>query len=112
VRKVRQLFDAVLPDELLLMKIGEPLAIMQSFDDGWCVVGRQNGLMVNTAKSLFKSAPQQESNIELGVVPAWCFIKPMSGVRVERPVRSTSLGITVNMDGPATRSDLISWSNF
>ena len=111
-RKVRQLFDPVLPDELLLTKIGERLRIVQSFDDGWCVVGRDNSLMANTAKSLFKSTPQPESDVELGVVPAWCFIKPLNGVKVERPVRSTSLGITVNVDGPATRSDLISWSNF
>lgn len=112
VRKVRQLFEPVLPDELLLTKVGEQLTIVQSFDDGWCVVGRENGLMVHTAKSLFKSSPQPEGDIELGVVPAWCFIKPMQGVRVERPVRSTSLGVTVNVDGPALRNDLVSWSNF
>jgi len=109
---VRQLFDPVLPDELLLTKIGEQLTIVQSFDDGWCVVGRDNGSMVNTTKSLFKSSSQQEGDVELGVVPAWCFVKPMNGVRVERPVRSTSLGITVNVDGLGARSDLISWSNF
>lgn len=112
VRKVRQLFEPVLPDELLLTTVGEPLRIVQSFDDGWCVVGRENASMVHTAKSLFGSSPQPEGNIELGVVPAWCFLKPMQGVRVERPVRNTSLGITVNVDGPSSRSDLISWSNF
>lgn len=112
VRKVRQLFEPVLPDELLLAKVGEQLNIVQSFDDGWCVVGRESSLAVPTAKSLFKSSSQPENNIELGVVPAWCFIKPLQGVRVERPVRSTSLGITVNVDGPSSRSELMSWSNF
>ena len=112
VRKVKQLFEPVLPDELLLTKVGEQLTIVQSFDDGWCVVGRENSSMVHATKSLFKSSPQPENNAELGVVPAWCFIKPMQGVRVERPVRSTSLGITVNVDGPTSRSDLMSWSNF
>jgi len=112
VRKVRQLFEPVLPDELLLTNVGEQLTIVQSFDDGWCVVERENASMVHTAKSLFKASPQPESNIELGAVPAWCFVKPMQGVRVERPVRSTSLGITVNFDGPSARSSLISWSNF
>lgn len=111
-RKVKQIFEPVLPDELLLTRVGEQLTIVQSFDDGWCVVGRESGTVVHTAKSLFKSSPQPESNIELGAVPAWCFIKPMQGVRVERPVRSSSLGITVNIEGPSSRHDLISWSNF
>ncbi len=101
-----------MPDELLLTSIGEQLRIVQSFDDGWCVVGRKNGLVLQTAKSLFKSTPLPENDVELGVVPAWCFIKPMNGVRVERPVRSSSLGITVNMEGPSARDDLVSWSNF
>lgn len=101
-----------MPDELLLTSIGEQLRVVQSFDDGWCVVGRKNGLVLQTAKSLFKSPPLPENDVELGVVPAWCFIKPMNGVRVERPVRSSSLGITVNMERPTARDDLVSWSNF
>lgn len=113
-RKVRQLFSPVLPDELLLTKLGEHLTVVQSFDDGWCVVGRENNAMFHTAKSLFKQTPVAENNVELGVVPAWCFLKPVKGLRAERPVRSTSLGVTVQMDGPgsASRGDLISWSNF
>ncbi len=42
-RKVRQVFDPVLPDEILV-KLGEQLTIVQSFDDGWCVVGREGGV--------------------------------------------------------------------
>jgi len=115
-RKVRQLFSPVLPDELLLGRLGEKLVVVQSFDDGWVVVGRENNLATPMAKSLFKSpsGPPVESNIEMGVVPAWCFLKPVKGLRAERPVRSSSLGITVQMDGPgfSSRDEIMSWSNF
>ena len=109
-RKVRQTFEPVLPDELL-PSLGERLTVVQSFDDGWCVVGRENSTFVHTAKSLFKSQ-EPGGNIELGVVPAWCFLKPVKGLRAERPIRSSSLGVTVNMEGPTSRNDMISWSNF
>ena len=111
-RKVRQLFDPVLPDELLT-RLGEHLTVVQSFDDGWCVVGRENASLVHTAKSLFKSTPEPENSVELGVVPAWCFLKPVKGLRAERPMRVSSLGITVNLDAPgSSRNELVSWSNF
>jgi hypothetical protein len=113
-RKVRQTFDPVLPDELLV-RASDQLTLVQSFDDGWCVVGREGTSLVHTAKSLFKSTSAPEDNVELGVVPAWCFLKPVKGLRAERPVRSTSLGITVNLDGPgfaSGRNELHSWSNF
>ena len=109
-RKVRQTFEPVLPDELLPL-LGERLTVVQSFDDGWCVVGRENSTFVHTAKSLFKSQ-EPGGNIEIGVVPAWCFLKPVKGLRAERPIRSSSLGVTVNMEGPSSRNDMISWSNF
>lgn len=115
-RKVRQLFNPVLPDELLLTGLGEKLIVVQSFDDGWVVVGRENSFATPVAHSLFKSSskPPAENNIEMGVVPAWCFLKPVKGLRAERPVRGTSLGITVQMDGPgfSSRDELMSWSNF
>ncbi|KAK0463806.1 uncharacterized protein EV420DRAFT_1618708 [Desarmillaria tabescens] len=113
-RKIRQLFNPILPDELVTT-LGERLTVVQSFDDGWCVVGRESTSNFNNAKSLFKSpSAQAEPNVELGVVPAWCFIKPVKGLKAERPVRSTSLGITVQMEGPAfsSREEIISWSNF
>ena len=109
-RKVRQISEPVLPDELLPL-LGERLTVVRSFDDGWCVVGRENSTFVHSAKSLFKSQEPGE-NIEIGVIPAWCFLKPVKGLRAERPIRSTSLGVTVNMDGPSSRNELISWSNF
>jgi hypothetical protein len=109
-RKVRQKFEPVLPDELLPL-LGERLTVVQSFDDGWCVVGRENSTFVHTAKSLFKSQ-ELGGNIEIGVVPAWCFLKPVKGLRAERPIRNSSLGVTVNMEGPSSRNEMISWSNF
>lgn len=113
-QKVRQMFDPVLPDELLLSRIGEQLTLVQSFDDGWCLVGRESGAFVSNAKSLFKTNVAPESEVELGVVPAWCFLKSVPGLRTERPIRSTSLGITVQLSGPnnSSREETISWSNF
>ncbi|KAK7033058.1 hypothetical protein R3P38DRAFT_3313134 [Favolaschia claudopus] len=113
-RKVRQLFTPVLPDELLLTAPGESLTVVQSFDDGWVVVGRNNGAASTQPKSLFKSsAPTGSDSVELGVVPAWCFLKPVKGLRAERPVRSSSLGITVQVNSPfASRAEILSWSNF
>lgn len=109
-RKVRQRFEPVLPDELLPV-LGERLTVVRSFDDGWCVVGRENSTFVHSAKSLFKSQ-EPGDHFEIGVVPAWCFLKQVKGLRAERPIRCTSLGVTVNMDGPSSRNELISWSNF
>ena len=102
VRRVRQTFTPILPDEPVL-SMGERVTIMQAFDDGWCVIGRE--------------APYGKTGeIELGTVPAWCFVKPMKGLRSERPVRSSSLGVTVQMEswneGPEKREDILSWSNF
>ena len=113
-RKVRQLFNPVLPDELLISTPGEQLTVIQSFDDGWCLVGKDHSTFMSAPKSLFKQDTTSDSNIELGVVPAWCFIKPLKGLRVERPVRSSSLGITVQLQGPgfSSRDEIISWSNF
>lgn len=109
-RKVRQIFDPVLPDELLV-RIGEPVTLVQSFDDGWCVVGREGGSLAQQT-SMFR--PADGPAMEMGVVPAWVFVKPIKGLRAERPIRSTSLGITVQLDAPgfSSREECISWSNF
>ncbi|KAH9923256.1 uncharacterized protein B0H18DRAFT_955946 [Fomitopsis serialis] len=97
-RKVRQLFHPTLPDELVL-NLGERVTIVNTFDDGWCIVGRD---------SVF--AP---GDVDLGAVPAWVFVKPIKGLRAERPIRTTSLGVTVTLDMPgAARQDVVSWSNF
>lgn len=98
-RQVRQVFTPILPDELLLT-LGESVSILRSFDDGWCIVARPKPYGT-------------DGEAELGAVPAWCFVKPMKGLRSERPVRSTSLGVTVQMDNDVQpRNDIISWSNF
>ncbi|OBZ72100.1 hypothetical protein A0H81_07741 [Grifola frondosa] len=73
----------------------------KSFDDGWCIVGRDS--MMNPGDA------------ELGAAPAWCFLKPVKGLRAERPMRISSLGVTVNLDvGPGFegRDNVMSWSNF
>lgn len=99
-KKVRQLFDPVLPDELVV-SLGETLTTVQSFDDGWCIVGRD---------SMFKPG-----EVELGAVPAWCFVKPVKGLRAERPMRVSSLGVTVDLGAAPSvgpRDNVMSWSNF
>ncbi|EKM58255.1 uncharacterized protein PHACADRAFT_252445 [Phanerochaete carnosa HHB-10118-sp] len=97
-RKVRQMFNPVLPDELVV-SLGESLTVVNSFDDGWCIVGRD---------SVFKPG-----EVELGAIPAWCFMKPVQGLRAERPMRTSSLGVTVTLEAePGARNDVISWSNF
>jgi hypothetical protein len=52
-------------------------------------------------------------NVELGMPPLGVFLKPVKGLRAERPIRSSSLGVTVQMDElDPERNDMISWSNF
>ncbi|KAK7690921.1 hypothetical protein QCA50_006024 [Cerrena zonata] len=95
-RKIRQIFNPVLPDELVI-SVGERVTVINSFDDGWCIVGRDGFGGV----------------VEMGALPAWCFVKPSPGLRTDRPLRTSSLGVTVNMDaGSGSRQDVISWSNF
>ena len=109
-RKIRQLFDPVLPDELTV-RLHERVTLVQTFDDAWCVVGRVAPAQAAQQTSLFRPA---EAAVDMGVVPAWVFIKPVKGLRAERPIRSTSLGITVRIDAPgfSSRDECISWSNF
>ncbi|KAG1804823.1 uncharacterized protein HD556DRAFT_1261551 [Suillus plorans] len=98
-RSVRQFFQPVLPDELPLSRSGEQLHILQSFDDGWCLVVQNNSL--------------RSHNVQLGFVPAWVFVKPTKGLSVERPIRSSSAGmLQAGLDAPESRETVISWSNF
>ncbi|KIJ67093.1 hypothetical protein HYDPIDRAFT_85470 [Hydnomerulius pinastri MD-312] len=117
-RPVRQLFEPVLPDELSLARQGECLTVLQSFDDGWCLVARDTSRL--SRSSLFNpsrlSSRMKSSgdNIELGLVPAWVFVKPMKGLTVARPVRSASVNVLQTaQDGEApSREAVLSWSNF
>ncbi|KAJ8468177.1 hypothetical protein ONZ51_g9808 [Trametes cubensis] len=99
-KKVRQIFDPVLPDELVVV-LGQSLTVVQNYDDGWCIVGRDSML--------------KPGDVEVGAVPAWIFLKPVKGLRAERPMRVSSLGVTVNLDPPPSfeqRDNIMSWSNF
>ncbi|KZT02623.1 uncharacterized protein LAESUDRAFT_716819 [Laetiporus sulphureus 93-53] len=93
-RKVRQVFAAELPDELQL-SLGEQLVVVQTFNDGWCVVGRESRT--------------RSGDIELGVVPGCVFARFIEGVRVTRPPRSSSFGVSVTLDCPGGPS--FEWSN-
>lgn len=104
-------FSPLLPDELVLKQgMREQVTVLQTYDDGWCIVARTN-----------------MGVLEIGAVPEWVF-----GLRKDeeavRPMRSTSLGVTVNVpvldeggdnDGShwalamtSSRASIISWSNF
>lgn len=119
-RKVRQLFNPVLPDELVLA-LGEALTVVHSYDDGWCIVGRESSIFAAAAAAsagsdAFGQHAQPVDKAELGAVPAWVFVKPVKGLRAERPMRSTSLGVTVELSAPSapfsSREECVSWSNF
>ncbi|KAG8711367.1 hypothetical protein FRC11_002992 [Ceratobasidium sp. 423] len=98
-RKVQTAFPPLLPDELVL-SVGEKVTLLQTFDDEWCVVGRD-----------------RFGEVEVGAVPAFVFTKLRAGEKIERPMRSTSLGVQVEMSSApgaawSSREEVISWSNF
>ncbi len=103
-RKILQTYTPILPDELLV-SLGESFTLVQSFDDGWCIVGRDRAP---------NSGARTPENIELGVIPEWCFVPPVIGLLMDRPIRSSSLGITAHKDSPrsSSRDEILSWSNF
>jgi hypothetical protein len=117
-RKVRQLFAPVLPDELVL-SLGEAITVLHSYDDGWVIVGRADTASPFAAAatasqgSAFGQGKRTQDCAEVGAVPAWVFVKPVKGLRAERPLRSSSLGVTIAANAPAgARPELMSWSNF
>ncbi|CAE7223567.1 unnamed protein product [Rhizoctonia solani] len=98
-RKVQTVFPPLLPDELVLA-VGERVTLLQTFDDEWCIVGRD-----------------RFGEVEVGAVPAFVFTKLRSSEKIERPMRSTSLGVQVEMSSApgaawSSRDEVISWSNF
>ncbi|KIM84142.1 hypothetical protein PILCRDRAFT_399459 [Piloderma croceum F 1598] len=93
---VRQVFTPVLPDELRLTRLGECLTVVKSFDDGWCIASRARYCPPYPESSC--TSKVDSNGVELGAVPAWCFIKPVNGLRSERPFRRSSLGITMDVD--------------
>ncbi|KAG6374462.1 hypothetical protein JVT61DRAFT_4505 [Boletus reticuloceps] len=105
-RIVQQPFEPTLPDELSL-QCGEHLSVLQSFDDGWCVVARET-----SRRSILFVGVNNEDNIDIGLVPTWVFVKSLEGVASTRPIRSTSLNALRLGQNPATRDMITSWSNF
>lgn len=99
-RSVRQLFKPVLPDELPLTRVGEYLNVLESFEDGWCLVIRE---IWRARRSSFASMlsfldrdrqiANSSNQLHIGVVPAWVFVKPLKGLTVERPIRSSSVNV-------------------
>ncbi|KAH9838531.1 uncharacterized protein C8Q71DRAFT_751702 [Rhodofomes roseus] len=94
MRKVRQVFTRALPDELAVT-LGEHLAILQRFDDNWCVVGRESR--------------GRRGDVEFGAVPAWVFTRPEEGVRPIRPIRTSSLNVRISLEAPGGPS--FAWTN-
>ncbi len=99
-------FSPLLPDELVISK-GEDVTIVESYDDGWSIVARVHVGM-----------------LEVGAVPDWVFGIPdgeMEELATMRPMRSTSLGVKVDLrvlepvngkSGVSYRDSTISWANF
>jgi hypothetical protein len=105
---VRQVFTPVLPDELRLTRLGECLTVVKSFDDGWCIASRARYCPPYHLNPESPYTSKIDSNgVELGAVPAWCFIRPVNGLCSERPVRRSSLGITMDVGMTLTPGDLV-----
>lgn len=123
---VVQTFQPLLPDELGLRE-GERLGVLRHFDDQWCIVTRET-LRSNPGVG---GTPRLNSGVlEIGACPAWVFETRRPPEGFTRPMRSSSLGVTVSMRMPATapipepaapaapakpwaaREEVISWSNF
>lgn len=118
-RIVRQKFSPLLPDELLLGKVGETLTIIKPFDDSWCLVSRKDYSALDISQDASRLAVRGD---HLGVVPAWCFVEPAArghkGHKPQRPVRRSSAGISEEMDVQfamekgSRGSKGLSWSDF
>lgn len=125
-RPVRQLFEPVLPDELSLTRLGEYFTILESFDDGWCLVIKDNSrprrssitsaiLAFRGRNSTALSGDTAEgTQLDIGLVPAWVFVKPMKGLTVERPMRVSSVdALKLGLGGAEpSRDTMVSWSHF
>jgi len=114
---VHQIFTPILPDELRLTRLGERLAVVRSFDDGWCIVScpkYRSPCHSNTGSP--HSTKSDMNGMKLGVVPFWCFVKPVDGLRSERPIRRSSLGILDNATGFSPRDrkkgGIVNWPAF
>ena len=123
MRTVMQTFQPLLPDELGL-RMGEQLGVLRHFDDQWCIVARE---AVPSRPGVGGPPGLNGGALEIGACPAWVFESQLPPEGFARPMRSSSLGITVSMRVPAPapmpdpaapfkpwaiREEVISWSNF
>jgi hypothetical protein len=123
IRRVTQTFRPLLPDELGL-RIGEQLGVLRHYDDQWCIIARDT----SSSNPGVGAPPGLNGGVfEIGACPVWVFESQQPPDGFTRPMRSSSLGITVSMRVPApapmpdattslkpwaTREEVISWSNF
>lgn len=120
---VVQTFQPLLPDELGLRE-GERLGVLRHFDDQWCIVTRETP---NSNPGVGGTPGSNGGVLEIGACPAWVFEPRPPPEGFTRPMRSSSLGVTVSMRMPAiapvpepaapakpwaAREEVISWSNF
>lgn len=118
MKTVVRAFPPLLPDELVL-RPGEEVFVLQEFDDGWCVVAREglglggpptppgllegedgvNSLSNSNSNINNGSNTQGQARVlEMGTCPIWVFEE--DNTEFSRPMRSTSLGVTVSMRLP------------
>lgn len=108
-RPVHQLFQPALPDELALTRYGEGLTVLQSFDDGWCLVARD----ISGASRASHLSTSSGDKADIGLVPAWVFVEPLKSNSITRPFRSSSINALRLVHNPADARDaVISWSFF
>jgi len=105
-RTVNLMFSPLLPDELVL-KLHEKVVVLETYDDGWCICARVHLGM-----------------LEVGAIPEHCFEAQATGAGMDRPMRSSSLGVTVDLrvieemesgggrKKGGVRDSVMSWSNF
>jgi len=120
---VAETFQPLLPDELALRK-GEQLGVLRHFDDQWCIVTRET---TRSNPGVGGSPGLNSGVLEIGACPAWVFEPRRPPEGFTRPMRSSSLGVTVSVRMPVTapvpepsapfkpwaaREEVISWSNF
>ena len=123
MRTVMQTFQPLLPDELGL-HVGEQLGVLRHFDDQWCITARE---MLPSNPGVGGPPGLNGGVLEIGACPAWVFESQQPPEGFARPMRSSSLGITVSVRVPtpapmpdpagplkpwAMREEVISWSNF
>lgn len=57
--------------------------------------------------------PRDGDGAEVGLVPAWCFIKPTEGgPPAERPKRGSSLGVALQVEAQRKQDHVVDWSRF